>query len=108
VGRFKLKNSEVGDGMFKIVPYAKFRVCFNGLAIESDAIGQVHLGGRLEQGTINCPTKPSRPTRTDQGEDEGRCRPVPVAAVLAGAGRQARREGRPDHHRRGGHDRAGW
>lgn len=50
---FKLKNSEVGDGMFKIVPYAKFRVCFNGLAIESDAIGQVHLGGRLEQGTIN-------------------------------------------------------
>jgi hypothetical protein len=50
---FKLKNSEVGDGKFKIVPYAKFRVCFNGLAIESDAIDQVHLGGRLEAGAID-------------------------------------------------------
>lgn len=49
----KVKNSEVGDGKFKIVPYAKFRVCFNGLAIEADAIDQVHLGGRLDNGVID-------------------------------------------------------
>lgn len=49
---FKLKNSEVGDGKFKIVPYAKFRVCFNGLAVEADVLDQVHLGGRLDEGVI--------------------------------------------------------
>jgi hypothetical protein len=53
---FKLKNSEVGDGKFKLVPYAKFRVCFNGLAIETDAIDQVHLGGRLDNGAIDWST----------------------------------------------------
>jgi hypothetical protein len=57
---FKLKNSETGDGKFKIVPYAKFRVCMNGLAIEADGIDQMHSGVRLDEGTIDWSTATQR------------------------------------------------
>lgn len=50
---FELSNSEVGDGRFKITPRAEFKVCQNGLTITSDLVGQTHLGGRLDTGSVN-------------------------------------------------------
>ncbi len=49
---FVISNSEVGGGAFSIVPRIKVRVCSNGMTITKDALRQVHLGGKLEEGTI--------------------------------------------------------
>lgn len=48
-----ISNSEVGNGAFSIVPRAVVRVCKNGLTINADMMREVHLGGRLEEGTID-------------------------------------------------------
>jgi hypothetical protein len=49
---FVLSNSEVGGGAFSIVPRVVIKVCKNGLTITRDAMRAVHLGGRLDEGTI--------------------------------------------------------
>lgn len=50
---FELSNSETGDGRFTLTPRAEFRVCNNGLKIVSDVAGMMHLGVKLDQGSIN-------------------------------------------------------
>ncbi|MGX5183375.1 DUF932 domain-containing protein [Streptomyces avermitilis] len=48
-----ITNSEVGCGAVSIIPRAVFRVCRNGMTIEQDTMQAVHLGARLEEGTID-------------------------------------------------------
>lgn len=45
-------NSEVGRGAFQILPKAVLQVCKNGLTRAVDGFRKVHLGGRLQEGTI--------------------------------------------------------
>ena len=49
---FILSNSETGGGAFTITPQITVQVCANGMTITKDAMKQVHLGGRLEEGVI--------------------------------------------------------
>ncbi|ABW10774.1 conserved hypothetical protein [Parafrankia sp. EAN1pec] len=49
---FELTNSEVGCGAFTITPRLVVQVCSNGLTITRDALREVHLGGRLEDGAV--------------------------------------------------------
>ena len=49
-------NSEVGRGAFEIFPRAVLQVCKNGLTRKVDGFRKIHLGGRLEEGTINWST----------------------------------------------------
>lgn len=49
----EFSNSEVGGGAFQIRPVIWVQVCSNGLVQKRDALRKVHLGGRLEEGTIN-------------------------------------------------------
>lgn len=46
-------NSEVGRGAFQILPKAVLQVCTNGLTRSVDGFRKVHLGGRLETGSVN-------------------------------------------------------
>lgn len=50
---FVIANSEVGSGAFSVTPRVVLRVCKNGLTITADAMREVHLGGRLEEGVID-------------------------------------------------------
>jgi hypothetical protein len=47
-----ISNSEVGNGAFSITPRLLVQVCRNGLVIKKDAMRSVHLGGRLDEGTV--------------------------------------------------------
>lgn len=49
---FVLSNSEVGRGRFTITPQLTVKVCNNGMTLNRHAIGQVHIGGRLDDGVI--------------------------------------------------------
>lgn len=49
---FEIANSEVGAGAFTITPRLIFEVCNNGAKITKDAMREVHLGGKLEEGVI--------------------------------------------------------
>lgn len=46
------RNSETGNGALSVTPELKVQVCSNGLVITKDAMRQVHLGSRLDQGTV--------------------------------------------------------
>lgn len=46
-------NSEVGRGAFQILPKATLQVCKNGLTRAVDGFRKVHLGGRLQEGSVN-------------------------------------------------------
>lgn len=48
----RISNSETGGGAFTITPEFLVLVCRNGMTIAKDAIREVHLGGRLEQGVV--------------------------------------------------------
>lgn len=48
----EIRNSEVGDGSFTIVPVLTINVCRNGLTITTEALRRVHIGSKLEAGTI--------------------------------------------------------
>ncbi|MGW2654431.1 DUF932 domain-containing protein [Streptomyces sp. NPDC001478] len=48
-----ITNSEVGYGAVSIAPRAVFRVCNNGMTMEKDTMKAVHVGARLEEGTID-------------------------------------------------------
>lgn len=49
---FVLSNSETGDGAFSITPRMIVQVCNNGMTISKDATRAVHLGSKMEEGTI--------------------------------------------------------
>jgi hypothetical protein len=49
---FELKNSEVGNGAFTITPRMVFQVCTNGMTVTKDAMRAVHLGSKMDEGTI--------------------------------------------------------
>ncbi len=49
---FVLKNSEVGEGAFNLVPQVVFQVCTNGMTRTEDAMRKVHVGGKHDHGTI--------------------------------------------------------
>lgn len=47
-----ISNSETGGGAFTIVPRFRVLVCKNGMTVTKDAVRNVHLGGRLEDGVV--------------------------------------------------------
>jgi hypothetical protein len=47
-----LGNSETGGGAFTITPRAIVQVCTNGLTVTQDVQRAVHVGGRLDEGTV--------------------------------------------------------
>lgn len=49
---FIVTNSEVGHGAFKITPRIEVQVCDNGVTIEKDALKEIHLGARLDDGVV--------------------------------------------------------
>jgi hypothetical protein len=54
---FEITNSEVGNGSFSITPRAVFEVCGNGLKITKDAMREIHLGARLQEGVVRLSAK---------------------------------------------------
>ena len=52
VGGFVITNSETGGGAFTITPRLTVLACTNGAMITRDALRQVHLGGKLDEGVI--------------------------------------------------------
>lgn len=48
----EISNSETGGGAFSVAPRLVVQVCKNGMTRTVDAMRQVHLGGKLEQGVI--------------------------------------------------------
>lgn len=50
---FYFGNSETGGGALTIVPRLVVRICRNGLQIKKEAFRKVHLGGNLDEGTID-------------------------------------------------------
>jgi hypothetical protein len=53
---FVIGNSETGGGAYTITPRIVVEVCTNGMTITKDAMRAVHLGGRLEEGTVEWST----------------------------------------------------
>jgi hypothetical protein len=49
---FMITNSETGCGAFSLIPRLVVQVCRNGMTITKDALREVHLGGRLDEGII--------------------------------------------------------
>lgn len=45
-------NSETGSGAFTVTPRIVVQVCDNGLTITKDALRAVHLGAKMDEGTI--------------------------------------------------------
>jgi hypothetical protein len=50
---FVITNSETGGGAFTITPRLMVLKCTNGLMLTKDALRQIHLGGKLQEGVIN-------------------------------------------------------
>jgi hypothetical protein len=49
---FVITNSETGCGAFTLTPRLVVQVCRNGMTLTRDALRAVHLGERLEAGTV--------------------------------------------------------
>jgi hypothetical protein len=49
----EISNSETGGGAFQIVPVFTVLRCTNGLLFTQEALRRVHLGSKLQEGTIN-------------------------------------------------------
>jgi hypothetical protein len=49
---FVITNSETGCGAFTLTPRLVVQVCRNGMTLTRDALRAVHLGERLEEGTV--------------------------------------------------------
>jgi hypothetical protein len=49
---FVISNSETGDGSWSITPRLIVEVCSNGMTIQKDAMRAIHLGGKMDEGTI--------------------------------------------------------
>ncbi len=48
-----ISNSETGGGAFTITPRLEVQICRNGLTIRADALREVHLGGKLDEGVVD-------------------------------------------------------
>lgn len=51
-GGFIIGNSETGNGSWTIAPHLTVLACTNGMTIKADALRGVHLGGKLDEGTV--------------------------------------------------------
>ncbi len=49
---FQISNSETGGGAYTITPRITVLICRNGLTMTRDAMRAVHLGGVLDNGTV--------------------------------------------------------
>lgn len=49
---FQISNSETGGGAFNLVPRVIFQPCKNGLKLAGEMLHRVHIGGRLDEGTV--------------------------------------------------------
>jgi hypothetical protein len=49
---FVISNSETGNGSFSLTPRITVQVCNNGMTITRDALREIHLGARLDEGVI--------------------------------------------------------
>ena len=49
---FVITNSETGCGAFTLTPRLVVQVCRNGMTLTRDALRAVHLGERLDEGTV--------------------------------------------------------
>lgn len=49
---FEISNSETGGGAFQIAPRLMVKICRNGLVIRADALREVHLGAKLDEGIV--------------------------------------------------------
>lgn len=49
---FVISNSETGGGAFTIVPRIVVKICTNGLTHTVDALREIHLGARLDEGIV--------------------------------------------------------
>ena len=49
---FVVRNSETGGGAFTITPEITVRVCTNGMTITKDALRNVHLGSKMDEGVV--------------------------------------------------------
>lgn len=47
-----IRNSETGGGALSITPRLVVRACSNGLQVTKDAMRQIHLGSKLQEGAI--------------------------------------------------------
>jgi hypothetical protein len=50
---FVISNSETGHGSFSVIPQVTIQICDNGMTFTRDAMREVHLGGRLQDGVIH-------------------------------------------------------
>ncbi|MEV7264658.1 DUF932 domain-containing protein [Micromonospora aurantiaca] len=49
---FEIANSETGGGAFTITPRIVVEICTNGMKMTRDAMREVHLGGRMDEGVV--------------------------------------------------------
>ncbi|MBM0256381.1 hypothetical protein [Micromonospora sp. 4G55] len=49
---FEIANSETGGGAFTITPRLVVEICTNGMKMTRDAMREVHLGGRMDEGVV--------------------------------------------------------
>ena len=49
---FVLGNSETGSGRFFIAPRIVVLACMNGMIQKKEAIGEIHLGSKMEEGVV--------------------------------------------------------
>jgi hypothetical protein len=47
-----VENSETGLGRVKVTPEITVLACTNGMTLKKHAFGQVHVGGRLDEGSV--------------------------------------------------------
>lgn len=50
---FDIRNSETGDGAFTLVPVVTISTCQNGLTLTQEAYRKVHLGRKMDTGSID-------------------------------------------------------
>ena len=53
-------NSETGGGAWTAAPNLRVRICSNGMTHKADALREVHVGGRLEEGVVTWSTDTQR------------------------------------------------
>lgn len=49
---FRIENSELGIGAFRITPELVVQICKNGLTIKAEALKSQHLGAKLDEGVV--------------------------------------------------------
>lgn len=47
-----IRNSEIGQGGFRILPELRIRVCKNGAVIDAKAFKVIHVGEKLDEGVV--------------------------------------------------------